>query len=165
MKIVAMKSRDEAFAARIREGLRVVCFVAAAGADRIADLVDPEDPQSGGVAVEIPGDCTYQVSGRDYDGVGIGGLEPFNLGGQICCASGLNFERRPSAVVVEGDHPGRRLQLAVKIVQGQELDLDVAGVRQAIADAAARSGRRAEEVTLIAVSKYVGVAEIDALPA
>jgi hypothetical protein len=39
----------------------------------------------------------------------------------------------------------------------------VARVRQAIADAAARSGRRAEDVTLIAVSKYVGVAEIDAL--
>ena len=31
----------EAFAARLREGLRVVCFVAAAGADRIADLVGP----------------------------------------------------------------------------------------------------------------------------
>mgnify|MGYP001139570511 CR=1 FL=1 len=45
----------------------------------------------------------------------------------------------------------------------QRIAENVAGVRQAIADAAARSGRRAEEVTLIAVSKYVGVAEIDAL--
>ena len=45
----------------------------------------------------------------------------------------------------------------------QRIAENVAGVRQAIADAAARSGRRAEDVTLIAVSKYVGVAEIDAL--
>lgn len=45
----------------------------------------------------------------------------------------------------------------------QRIAENVAGVRQAIADAAARSGRRAEDVTLIAVSKYVGVTEIDAL--
>lgn len=45
----------------------------------------------------------------------------------------------------------------------QRIAENVSGVRQAIADAAARSGRRAEDVTLIAVSKYVGVAEIDAL--
>ncbi len=45
----------------------------------------------------------------------------------------------------------------------QRIAENVARVRQAIADAAARSGRRAEDVTLIAVSKYVGVAEIDAL--
>jgi len=40
---------------------------------------------------------------------------------------------------------------------------NVARVRRAIADAAGRSGRPAEAVTLIAVSKYVGLAEIDAL--
>lgn len=37
---------------------------------------------------------------------------------------------------------------------------NVAEVRAKIAAAAARSGRRAEEVTLVAVSKYVGAAEI-----
>jgi hypothetical protein len=45
----------------------------------------------------------------------------------------------------------------------QRIADNVARVRQAIAEAAARSERRAEDVTLIAVSKYVGVAEIDAL--
>lgn len=45
----------------------------------------------------------------------------------------------------------------------QRIAENVARVREAIARAAARSGRRAEDVTLIAVSKYVGVAEIDAL--
>jgi hypothetical protein len=45
----------------------------------------------------------------------------------------------------------------------QRIADNVARVRQAIADAAGRSGRRAEDVTLIAVSKYVGLAEIDAL--
>ncbi len=45
----------------------------------------------------------------------------------------------------------------------QRIADNVARVRQAIAEAAGRSGRRAEDVTLIAVSKYVGVAEIDAL--
>ncbi len=45
----------------------------------------------------------------------------------------------------------------------QRIADNVARVRQAIADAAARSGRCAEDVTLIAVSKYVGAAEIDAL--
>lgn len=45
----------------------------------------------------------------------------------------------------------------------QRIAENVAGVRQAIAEAASRSGRRAEDVTLVAVSKYVGAAEIDAL--
>ena len=45
----------------------------------------------------------------------------------------------------------------------QRIADNVARVRQAIADTAARSGRCAEDVTLIAVSKYVGAAEIDAL--
>ncbi|NLF72853.1 MAG: YggS family pyridoxal phosphate-dependent enzyme [Candidatus Anammoximicrobium sp.] len=45
----------------------------------------------------------------------------------------------------------------------QRIADNVARVRQGIADAAARSGRRADEVALIAVSKYVGAAEIDAL--
>ncbi|HPM82076.1 MAG TPA: YggS family pyridoxal phosphate-dependent enzyme [Candidatus Anammoximicrobium sp.] len=45
----------------------------------------------------------------------------------------------------------------------QRIADNVARVRQAIAEAAARSGRRADDVTLIAVSKYVGTAEIDAL--
>jgi len=45
----------------------------------------------------------------------------------------------------------------------QRIAENVARVRQAIGDAAARSGRRAEDVTLIAVSKYVGAVEIDAL--
>lgn len=45
----------------------------------------------------------------------------------------------------------------------QRIADNVGRVRQAIADAAARSGRRAGAVTLIAVSKYVGVAEIEAL--
>lgn len=45
----------------------------------------------------------------------------------------------------------------------QRIADNVARVRQAIADAAARSGRRAAAVTLVAVSKYVGVAEIEAL--
>jgi len=45
----------------------------------------------------------------------------------------------------------------------QRLAENVARVRLAIAQAAVRSGRRAEDVTLIAVSKYVGAAEIDAL--
>jgi len=45
----------------------------------------------------------------------------------------------------------------------QRIAENVSRVRRAIADAAARSGRRAEDVTLIAVSKYVGVAEIDGL--
>lgn len=45
----------------------------------------------------------------------------------------------------------------------QRLADNVARVRQTIADAAARSGRRADEVTLIAVTKYVGTPEIEAL--
>jgi hypothetical protein len=45
----------------------------------------------------------------------------------------------------------------------QRIADNVARVRQTIADAAARSGRRAEDVTLVAVSKYVGQAEIEAL--
>jgi PLP dependent protein len=45
----------------------------------------------------------------------------------------------------------------------QRLADNVARVRQAIADAAARSGRRADEVTLVAVTKYVGTPEIEAL--
>jgi pyridoxal phosphate enzyme (YggS family) len=42
---------------------------------------------------------------------------------------------------------------------------NVVRVRESIADAARRSGRRPEDVLLIAVSKYVGVEEIDALVA
>jgi pyridoxal phosphate enzyme (YggS family) len=42
---------------------------------------------------------------------------------------------------------------------------NVSRTRQSIAEAAARSGRRAEDVTLIAVSKYVGTEEIEALVA
>ena len=45
----------------------------------------------------------------------------------------------------------------------QRIAENVARVRQTIADAAARSGRRADEVTLVAVTKYVGSAEIAAL--
>lgn len=45
----------------------------------------------------------------------------------------------------------------------QRIADNVARVRQVIADAAGRSGRRAEDVTLVAVSKYVGLAEIEAL--
>ncbi len=45
----------------------------------------------------------------------------------------------------------------------QRIADNVARVRQAIADAAGRSGRRAEDVTLVAVSKYVGLPEIEAL--
>ncbi len=45
----------------------------------------------------------------------------------------------------------------------QRIADNVARVRQSIAEAAARSGRGAEDVTLIAVSKYVGMAEIEAL--
>jgi len=40
---------------------------------------------------------------------------------------------------------------------------DVSRVRQSIAEAAVRSGRRTEDVTLIAVSKYVGTEETRAL--
>ena len=42
---------------------------------------------------------------------------------------------------------------------------NVSRIRQSIAEAAARSGRRAADVTLIAVSKYVGTEEIEALVA
>jgi len=42
---------------------------------------------------------------------------------------------------------------------------NVARTRQSIADAAQRSGRRPDEVSLIAVTKYVGVEEVDALVA
>jgi len=45
----------------------------------------------------------------------------------------------------------------------QRIAENVARVRQTIADAAARSGRCAQDVTLVAVSKYVGLAEIEAL--
>ena len=45
----------------------------------------------------------------------------------------------------------------------QRIADNVARVRQSIAEAAARSGRRVEDVTLVAVSKYVGLAEIEAL--
>jgi hypothetical protein len=45
----------------------------------------------------------------------------------------------------------------------QRIADNVARVRQTIASAAARSGRQAEDVTLVAVSKYVGQAEIEAL--
>ncbi len=47
----------------------------------------------------------------------------------------------------------------------QRIIENVARVRQSIAEAAQRSGRRSEEVTLIAVSKYVGTKEIRALMA
>jgi PLP dependent protein len=40
---------------------------------------------------------------------------------------------------------------------------NLAAVRQRIAEAAARSGRRADDITLVAVTKYVGVEEIRAL--
>ncbi len=40
---------------------------------------------------------------------------------------------------------------------------NVARIRESIADAAQRSGRRPDDVSLIAVTKYVGVGEIDAL--
>jgi len=42
---------------------------------------------------------------------------------------------------------------------------NVARIRESIAGAAQRSGRRAEEVSLIAVTKYVGIEEIEALVA
>lgn len=42
---------------------------------------------------------------------------------------------------------------------------NVARIRESIADAAERSGRRPEAVSLIAVTKYVGIEEIDALVA
>ena len=45
----------------------------------------------------------------------------------------------------------------------QRIADNVARVRQVIAEAAARSGRRAEDVTLVAVSKYVDQPEIEAL--
>jgi pyridoxal phosphate enzyme (YggS family) len=45
----------------------------------------------------------------------------------------------------------------------QRIIENVARVRQLIADAAQRSGRRGEDVTLIAVSKYVGTPEIRSL--
>ncbi len=45
----------------------------------------------------------------------------------------------------------------------QRIIENVARVRQSIADAAQRSGRRSEDITLIAVSKYVGTPEIRAL--
>lgn len=45
----------------------------------------------------------------------------------------------------------------------QRIIENVARVRQSIAEAARRSGRRNEDVTLIAVSKYVGTEEIRAL--
>ncbi len=47
----------------------------------------------------------------------------------------------------------------------QRIAENVARIRGTIAGAAARSGRRAEDVTLVAVSKYVGQAEIEALVA
>jgi PLP dependent protein len=42
---------------------------------------------------------------------------------------------------------------------------NLAEVRQRIADAAARAGRKADEITLVAVTKYVGLAEIAGLVA
>ncbi len=40
---------------------------------------------------------------------------------------------------------------------------NLAGVRQQVADAAARSGRDADDITLVAVTKYVGLLETEAL--
>ncbi|MBC8874191.1 MAG: YggS family pyridoxal phosphate-dependent enzyme [Planctomycetes bacterium] len=48
-------------------------------------------------------------------------------------------------------------------VTAERIADNVARIRESIADAAMRSGRRAGEVSLIAVTKYVGIEEIDAL--
>lgn len=45
----------------------------------------------------------------------------------------------------------------------QRIADNVAAIRQRIAAAAARSGRRADDVQLVAVTKYVGAAEVEAL--
>ena len=45
----------------------------------------------------------------------------------------------------------------------QRIADNVAAIRQRIADAAQRSGRSAADVTLVAVTKYVGAAEVEAL--
>ena len=47
----------------------------------------------------------------------------------------------------------------------QQIAENVAGVHRRIAEAARRSGRRADEITLLAVTKYVGVDEVRALAA